>query len=260
MSVIENAKETLKGLKELSEMEYALNKISKVMRLVAAIVLVSIYINGKLNLGIPFSTINFNLWNEEFRLGLKSYIYTVIIFWIIYELIRSKVLKWLCIKLDNTENTKTIPVLFTVNDFVDFVCSLYFLIYTVNRLIELNNTIVNEEEIVSFIAGAYLLIELISWSYIQNSNNWYRVNRDYTNYYDVNNTRIPANANVIYRGKVYRVYWSGDVVGLNTDSKKQEWRLSSRENHDSISLEEAANDREGNLTIETWEIRYKAKT
>lgn len=259
MSFIESAKKVLNGIEQLSEKEYVLNRISKILRLLAAVVLVSIFLEDELNLENLFSLIDLNLWNDAFRFGLKSYIYYVGIFWIIYGLIISNILKVLCGYFDKTENKKSIPVLFTVNDFIDFICSLYFFTYSINQLIELNNTIINDNMIMSIVAGVYLLVEFIRWIYIKNSNNWYRINKEYTNYYDVNNKRIPQNANVIYRSKLYRVYWSGDVFRLNQEDKKLEWRLCSWEDHDSISLEEAVSDRDGNLTIETWKNRYGMK-
>lgn len=256
MSIVEITKEAISSVKQLSEKKYAIRGINRAIRMVAAILLVSFFLNDELNWGIPFSKIALNLWDERFRNFLKRNVYVVGIFWLAYELIVSKLLIRICAYCDKTKEVKSFPVLFTVKDLVDFICSLYFGTYAINLLVEHNNTIFNDDMRIYIIAGGYLVIEFANWLYVKNSNNWYHIHRDYTYYYDVNNRRIPKDADVIYRGKLYRVYWSGDVLGLNRDSQKKEWRLSSWDDNESISLEEAAKDKEGKLTIETWKNRY----
>lgn len=241
MAIVETAKELLNKMEELSGKKYVLNRISKVMRLMAAIVLVSIFLSDKLNLDLAFLKVDLDLWDEVLRIGLKNNIYRVCIFWIIYELIISNVLRRGCILFDKTECVESLPILFTLDDLIDFVCSLYFFVYAMNQLIELNSTISSGDMTMSIIAGIYLFIVFVNWLYIKNRCNWYDIHREYTNYYDVTNKRIPKNANVIYRGKLYRV---------RQDAQSQEWRLVSYDK-DSLSLEEAAKDRDGNITIDT---------
>ena len=257
MSIVEFAKETMNATKQLAEKKYAIKEINRVMRITSAILIVSIFLNDELNLGIPFSKITLNLWDEELRDCLKSYFCAVGIFWLGYGLIFSNLLIRICAYCDKSKEVKSFPVLFTVNDLIDFVCSLYFFAYAINMLVEHNNARVNDDMRIYIVAGGYLTFVFANWLYIKNSNNWYNIHRDYTFYYDVNNRKIPEKANVIYRGKLYRVYWSGDVVGRNSNSQKKDWRLMSWGDNESISLEEAVRDREGNLTIETWKNRYE---
>ena len=103
------------------------------------------------------------------------------------------------------------------------------------------------------VAGIYLLIVFVCWVYVQNSNLWYHIHREYTYYYYTNNKRIPKDANVIYRGKLYKVIWTGNVVGGKSDTKK-EWVLLAWGDKDSVSMEEAVKDKDGKLTLATWKI------
>ena len=99
------------------------------------------------------------------------------------------------------------------------------------------------------IVGIYLTIEIVNWIYICNCNKWYKITKPYTFYFDVNNKRIPENANVIFYGALYKECWeNAEKKDINMNYK--ELRLISWNNHNSILLEEAVKDREGKLTLE----------
>lgn len=255
MSIVEIANEALKGVKKLSEEKYAITKLSKVIRLVAAIILITILFNDKLNLGISFLKDNLNLWDDGIRSYLNSYVYWVVGLWMAYKIF-SRPIRILCIRFDNTESVKSLPVLFTLYDFIDFICSLYFLAYAINQFIEINYIIIDTDIRKYVIAGVYLAVVFVNWLYLKNSNNWYCIHRKYTNYYDVNNRRISEDANVIYCGKLYQVCLCDVESEIKKVSKKMEWRLVSRIDKDYKSLEEAAKDREGNLTVVSWNNLY----
>ena len=122
----------------------------------------------------------------------------------------------------------------------------------VNKWIEGKNGIENSDQQVIFIAGLCLIFSFVAWLYRKNSNNW-SFEEEFTNYYDINGNRIPKGANVIYYGKGYSVYWSGDVLGIHNKEQEYEWRIMSRDNdRQSIALEVAARNREGNLMLESW--------
>lgn len=253
MSIIEIGKELFNGMDEASRKKHLVVKISKVIRIMAAVLLVCVYMNNELNLGITLPKISLNLWDESVRAFIKSNIYKVSVFWIVYDLIISNFLRWLCACLDKTEEVKSFPVLFTVDDLIDFGCALYFGLYAINQIIELNSAIITYDKIMCMVAGIYLLVVFVCWVYVQNSNRWYCIHREYTYYYDTNNKRIPKDANVIYRGKLYKVFWTGDVFGGKADAKK-EWVLLAWDNRESISMEEAVKDKDGKLTLDTWKI------
>ena len=253
MSLIEMGKELLNGMDEVSRKRHLVVKISKVIRIMAAVLLVCVYMNNELNFGITLPQISLNLWDESVREYIKENIYKVSIFWVAYDMIISNFLRWLCVHLDKTEEVKSFPVLFTVDDLIDFGCALYFGLYAINQIIELNSAIIVYDKIMCMVAGIYLLVVFVYWVYVQNSNFWYHIHREYTFYYDTNNRRIPKDANVIYRGKLYKVFWTGDVFGGKSDAKK-EWVLSSWDDRDSVTMEEAVKDKDGKLTLATWKI------
>lgn len=253
MSVIESGKEVIEGITQLSKEKYAIGKISRFLRLVAAIILISVWINERMNIGIPFYKIALKLWNKEIRFLIDSNFYFIVIFWIIYNIVISNIFRRLCIKFDRSEGVESLPVLFTVNDFVNFGCSVFFFVFALNQIIERNNAIVGCDETINILAGMYLWGIFIYWIYRKNSINWYYIHREYTDYYDINNKRILKDAYVIYYGKRYRLIWSG-YTSVKQEQQKKEWILSSWDDKKGISLEEAAKNREGKLTIDTWKI------
>ena len=256
MSVIEIAKETRSAIKQLSQEKYVISRVSKTLRILATIVLVSILLNERLNLGIPLSRMTLNLWDETLRTALKSNIYKVCTFWLVYELLIKSLLIRLFIYVDKSEEVKSLPMVFTANDLVNLTCSIYFGVYTMNQLIEYSNIGIHSDSLIDIIAVVYLFIEFINWLYIKNSDKWYCIHRNYTYYFDVNNKRIPQKGVVIYRGKLFKVYWSGDVLESNKSTQRKEWRLSACEDKEDVSLEEAVKDREGNITVTTWKEIY----
>ena len=253
MSIIEFGKELLNGMDEVSRKKHFVVKVSKVIRVMAAVLLVCVYMNNELNFGITLPKISLNLWDESVRGFIKSNIYKVSIFWLVYDLIISNFLRWICVHFDKTKEVKSFPVLFTLDDLIDFGCTLYFGLYAINQNIELNSAIVDYDKTMCMVAGIYLLVVFVYWVYVQNSNLWNNIHREYTYYYDANNKRIPKDANVIYRGKLYKVIWTGNVAGGKTDIKK-EWILLAWGDRDSVTMEEAVRDKEGKLTLATWKI------
>lgn len=253
MSLIEMGKELLNGMDEASRKKHLVVKVSKVIRIMAALILVCVYMNNELNFGITLPKISLNLWDESVRAFIKDNIYKVSIFWLVYDMIISNFLRWLCVRMDKTEEVKSFPVLFTVDDLIDFGCALYLGLYAINQIIELNNAIIVYDKTMCMVAGIYLLIVFVCWVYFQNSNLWYHINREYTYYYDTNNKRIPKDANVIYRGKLYKVIWTGNVAGGKSDTKK-EWVLLAWGDRERVSMEEVVKDKDGKLTLATWRI------
>ena len=87
MSLIEMGKELLNGMDEASRKKHLVVKISKVIRIMAAVLLVCVYMNNELNFGITLPKISLNLWDESVREYIKGNIYKVSIFWVVYDII-----------------------------------------------------------------------------------------------------------------------------------------------------------------------------
>lgn len=253
MSIIETGKEILKGIDEASQKKYFVVKLSKVIRIMSALIIVCIYLNNELKVGITLPEISLNLWDENIRAFIKNNIYNVFIFQVLYHIIISNLFRQLCVKMDKTEEAKSFPIIFTVDDLVDFGCALYFGLYAINQIIELNNAIIVYENKTCVVAGIYLLVIFVKRVYVQNCNLWRNINREYTYYYDINNKRIPKDANVIYRGKLYKVIWTENMSSGKSDTKK-EWMLLDHNDRESVSMEEAVKDKDGKITLATWKI------
>ena len=235
-----------------SKNNYTVGKVSRIIRLLSSLMLISVEVCKKINLNIDYRVISYNLWNIEIRNFFNDRIIYIIVFWVIYEAVVYNILFYLVCYIDKSEKTVSIPVLFTINDLVDLGSSVFFLGDSVNKWIEGKNGIENSDQQVIFIAGLCLIFSFVAWLYRKNSNNW-SFEEEFTNYYDINGNRIPKGANVIYYGKGYSVYWSGDVLGIHNKEQEYEWRIMSRDNdRQSIALEVAARNREGNLMLESW--------
>ncbi len=161
---------------------------------------------------------------------------------------------------------RLLPVWFTIEDLFDFTVSSIIFLFTLNAVIESchGKEVCNIESQCVYLWGIlYLAFRLVQWVYVNNSNSWYWMERSYTNYYDREGKRIAKDDIVIYYGKRYHLYFSGDVIGRKDNEKKEEWRLISTEAgmlQEYISLEEAVKDQDGNLVIEKWQLGEKIST
>lgn len=218
MSIVENLEKIWKNVKDISdnlEKKYNRRHVDKIIRILASLILTYIILSKLFNWEVLCSNIKMELWNEALRLMVKKYIYKLCLFWLIYRLLLFRLFKIICINIDKTDKTESLPIVFTIDDIVDFLCSVYFLIYAINELIEYNNGISSMGNMISVIAIGYLFCVYAEWLYVQNSNNWYFVSREYTYYYDANNKRIPKDAYVIYRSigdadvPIYKI--NGDI-------------------------------------------------
>ena len=79
MSIIEFGKELLNGMDEVSRKKHFVVKVSKVIRVMAAVLLVCVYMNNELIFGITLPKISLNLWDESVRGFIKSNIYYFLI-------------------------------------------------------------------------------------------------------------------------------------------------------------------------------------
>lgn len=254
MSIGENLEKIWKNVKDISdnlEKKYNRRHVDKIIRILASLILTYIILSKLFNWEVLCSNIKMELWNEALRLMVKKYIYKLCLFWLIYRLLLFRLFKIICINIDKTDKTESLPIVFTIDDIVDFLCSVYFLIYAINELIEYNNGISSMGNMISVIAIGYLFCVYAEWLYVQNSNNWYFVSREYTYYYDANNKRIPKDAYVIYRSEMYKVCLSSKISSERKEiySKKREWELRSLDNDEQILLKDAVRNTNGGVIL-----------
>lgn len=253
MSVIESGEKIVKDIIDISKEKYLISKLSKFVRILCAIVIVCVALDKMFKWNIDYSIVTLELWDKNIRDGLNNSIVYVIIFGGLYEFVLSDILYYILCHIDSSDDAKSLPVLFTIDDLVDFACSIFFLGYTINKLIEIKNGIDNNKQVVLIFAGIYLVVFFIKWLYINNCNNWNSIRNEYTDYYDINRKRIQNKMYVVYYGKRYKIHYMGDIPGGQNDKEKNEWIMIS-EDGKKILLEEAARDRKGELMIDPWKL------
>lgn len=255
MSFISDVKELIVGANVVTKQMDSSKKIAKVFRVTAALVIVFILFLDYWNIMELVSWKQIPMWDEELCDYIKTNILWIICFGIGYEVIIEKLFRWLAVYVETEMHVNFLPVWFTIDDFIGICIAIFCLLYGMNSFIEFCNgyNVLKENEVICAGAILYLASVFVRWLYIQNRNRWYYIKREYTDYYDCEGKRIPKGADVVYYGKRYQVYCSGDV-GLNVGKKKKEWRIISRDYRymNDFSLEEAAKDTEGRLTLDKW--------
>lgn len=91
----------------------------------------------------------------------------------------------------------------------------------------------------------------------KNNNELHQKTIEYTNYYDVNNSRIPQNAYVIFTEKDIVFLDRGHLMWKNDEIEK-EWKIilvdlneeTIKDEERKISLKDAVENRKGKLTID----------
>lgn len=194
------------------------------------------------------------LWGEEIRTFFHKSFTEIIIFgavcyFVLEKGIRTHVLIPLAIKFDKKD--LWFPIWFTLCDGVDLCFSLYFIMFSINELIEFANGVSSMKTIVLYVAIAYVSGIIIRKLYDERCDRWERIIRKYTNYFDSKEQRIPYNADVIYYGKLYQIR----LCEIDPEGKKKAWKLISRGDYEGILLEEAVKDKEGKLTLAKLHIR-----
>lgn len=259
MSILSNIKDLLFGVDKVMGGAYTAKKIARILRVVSALLVLLVLLLNCWNL-VGFTYFKpYPLLNEKVRYFINKNILYIFSLWIIYRIIIENIFRRIAVLVE-TKTTKTIiPVWLTIDDFIDISFAVYFMIYGINLLLEFCNghDVLNNYEMVYWLFTLYLISIFIEWLYIKNSNIWYCMKREYTEYYDSEGKRIPKDAYVVYYGKRYKVELVRKDIGLNRDNKKHEWRISTKgclgEVSD-ISLEEAVKDKEGKLVLDKWKL------
>lgn len=172
---------------------------------------------------------------ENYRILLHKSVEVVFIIWLVLVM----VFKRLYIIFDDKYHMK----LSYVHNLVDYIITIYFLLYAINLGIEYANGLNIEIKVKAFIAFLYIIYRALSKSYAS-----YRIEYErnqlvkYTGYCDSEGNPIPIQAKVFYRGKEYKVMdYEGIYRLLPKGYKKTSSRL--------MKLEDAASDMEGKLFV-----------
>lgn len=248
--------------KKVIQRKNACYYIAYIERIVALVLIIFLLSSKYLNCWRNDILKEYPVWNETFRTFLKNYTVKCFIGWILFVVILEQLLRVGIIRIECNFKIRFMPLWNTIRDFIDLCFSSILLLFSINALIEYSHNYdiwSSEKYRYVYILGAiYMFCKFFLWIYIKNSNAWFELEREYTNYYDSNGKRIAKDDYIVYYGKRYKIYFTGGVRGINTLDKK-EWRLedlSSTSCGNNISLEDAVKDSAGNLFVEKniWDI------
>ena len=253
----------LTSLKEITEIvdwmrinlktEKIIKKVCVTIRIIIAMMMISMFLDDFLgNIFCEFVSVP-NLWDIKVRIFFNSNIITIIRFFVLYKII----IFFVRYIIYGIENINLVAMIISVDDIIDIANTIFLFSYVVNTWIEKKNGILVNNEIV-YVAIVYIIYICTKFIYIKNNNELHQKTIEYTNYYDVNNSRIPQNAYVIFYGKRYRVFWTGDILCGKNDEIEKEWKIilvdlneeTIKDEERKISLKDAVENRKGKLTID----------
>lgn len=248
MSLINNYKDVWKDLKKVLEDSDLAGKIIWILRMFIFLLVFAVYILERCEVRnlLPLESINIEVPKkiESFlgKQGINLYVYIGV-----YFLIVRPVIKTLVIEISVNSKRDFIPVWYTCEDVFEItVYGILLLRLVRDGLLCLNGRDVIIEKniylywvvIVSSIGNFVLLLHM------KNKNRWFYINVKYTDYFDSEGKRIPEEGDVIYKNKIYKTFFCNGIWYLrdNTHAIVQE----------NIKLEDAVNDKEGNLRVHYW--------
>lgn len=245
----------------MKEEKYAIRKLNRYIRIFSSVILLITCTNNQFAWVIDYAEISCIMWNEGIRSFLNSYIGWTVVIVFLHRLVFWIIISCLIKHGDNFDlfqlaEEKILSIIFTMDDLIDFGCSLFFLGYVINKFCEVINGIENENQWIIYVAGIYLVLVFVNWIYEKNYRILYDIKKENTGYCDKNGREIWSGAYVFYKGIKYQVYrlekFSYDI---NNNIKRSEWRIKVCHGNDHIpedvSLAYAVQDQEGNLILDT---------
>lgn len=224
------------GLKEMSSKDIPFIRKNRLLRYVACIIILFLefcdsYWNLLAYVDLPCAP----LVQEKYRATLHSAGIIVLIVWIVYIALFHN--------LFSIINGKYWMILSYLGCLIDFIFTMFFLVYALNIGIEFVNGLqiqIKTEFILSFI---YLLYCVVVKSYISFKIKYEQNHKEYTNYCDSEGNKIPVDAKVFYKGKGYNVEKCAEgyeILSCGEKNTSSQW----------IKLEDAASDMEGKLLVQ----------
>jgi hypothetical protein len=149
------------------------------------------------------------------------------------------------------------PLWDTLEDIFDLVVSCILLLFSINQMIELcngYNILTEDNEKTYWLMILYFTCGFVNWIYRNNRKKWHYRDISYTDYFDMDGSRIAKKDKVIYNGKLYKIFCDSDVIQINKSGTNKDsllWLVNDSDGiiHKTILLEEAAKDEKGKLTV-----------
>lgn len=172
---------------------------------------------------------------EKYRMLVHRSGIVIFVIWIAYRLLFQN--------LYRIYDEKYYMKLLYIDILLDFLFTIYFLLYVINLGIEYANGLEIRIKVQAFIATAYLIYGALSTSYALHQIRYERNQPvKYTGYCDNEGKPIPIETKVFYKGKEYEIVKHEGIYRLLPyDEKTITSRL--------MKLEDAASDEEGKLFI-----------
>lgn len=248
MSLLNNYKDAWKDFKEVLEDRDLAGKVIGIFKMLIFLLVCAVYILERCEVRrlLPFESINIEVPKEiaSFlgKQGINLYVYIGV-----YFLIVRPVVKTLVIEISVNSKRDFISVWYTCEDV--FEITVYgILLFRLVRdgLLCLNgNDVIIEKTICLYlIVIASSIGNFVLLLHVKNKNKRFYMNIKYTDYFDAEGKRIPEEGDVIYKNKIYKTIFCKGIWYLrdNTHAIIQE----------NIKLEDAVNDKEGNLRVHYW--------
>jgi|GEM_PF-5541095 hypothetical protein len=240
----------IRDIRELCLRDRFMKVLAKWIRIISAAIIVVLEICDILMVSIRFPQMLYVFFNKCIKEILDTKITFFLFGWIIF-LIVDKGLKYVCIMVDKSKKSIFIPILLTIEDFIDVICATCFLLYSISEALWRNNN--NETAYIKWIALVYLIYICFRFVYIKNNKLWQKKQRSHTYYFDITGKNIREHDIVVYYGKGYTVQENRNIAQQNGKIDRLEqciWNITPiNYRGKEISLENAVADKEGNLTI-----------
>jgi len=174
--------------------------------------------------------INDDVSNWLFSTGKCALIIYLVLYIIIFRII--------CTLISNEAIRK---ILLAIDRVLDIAFTMYFLLYAMNILLKFAQGNTMKIGMQTFIAFAYIAFWIGDTIYENVNTAFEDVNIRYTNFTDKDGAKIPENAKLSYRGKVYNVVKYDGTYKIHPQGREI--------SDEDIALEEAASDPKGNLKL-----------
>lgn len=188
------------------------------------------------------------IWGTDIRTFIHKNTIRIIIFNLGYEFILCEIIINMLARIDKKKFFDPFPVWLTTHSVILSLFSFYYLMVSLNMLVEFCNSVhTSDEKLYSEIALIYFLKTVIQRLYYKRKSEWENIYTETTHFFDCEGKRILKDSHVTYYGKEYKVYRS-DI--MSSEGTKNSWVISPLyERDDIIPLGEAVEDIDGRIKV-----------